>query len=197
MIGGLVVVAAILAGGCHWTPDQTHFIDVGQNPAPARPVVQVRCAPIPKVPKIACHCWFATFDPAEGRWRRWEVWQEACDRGRRSWGHVRRDLQHPTNGVGHGEYEGNSWVLAECTGSDARAILDVLNRPEAYPDRTRYRYFPGPNSNTYVAWVLRESEQWAITRSCLPPAAWGKGGVIFQPRLRPEPGESDDSPDNP
>ena len=28
---------------------------------------------------------------------------------------------------------------------------------ESYPYCERYRYWPGPNSNTFVAWVLREA----------------------------------------
>ncbi len=48
-------------------------------------------------------------------------------------------------------------VTGEWYGEDARAILRVLSRPEDYPHIETYHYWPGPNSNTYVAWVLGQS----------------------------------------
>jgi len=33
----------------------------------------------------------------------------------------------------------------------------VLDRAADYPHCGHYRYWPGPNSNTFVAWVLREA----------------------------------------
>jgi hypothetical protein len=40
------------------------------------------------------------------------------------------------------------------TGAD---IAAVLQNAASYPWCERYRMWPGPNSNTFAAWVLREA----------------------------------------
>jgi hypothetical protein len=120
---------------------------------PDGPVVQLRCATLPSVLRaVAVHYWFTVYDPRAGRWRRWEVWQEA-DAGGTSWGHLHRDLMPCDAGVGGGP----AMLVREWHGDAARALCDVLADPEAYPDRHRYLAWPGPNSNGYAAWVLRRA----------------------------------------
>jgi hypothetical protein len=119
----------------------------------ARSVVQLRLASLPSLLRpIAVHCWFTVLDEATGGWERWEVWQTP-GAGGESWGHLHRNLMPPDRGVGGGP----SRNAAEWHSEDAAAILAVLHDPLRYPYRDRYRYWPGPNSNTYVAWVLREA----------------------------------------
>ncbi|HEV2431893.1 MAG TPA: DUF3750 domain-containing protein, partial [Burkholderiales bacterium] len=48
-------------------------------------------------------------------------------------------------------------VAAEWNGDNAERIVRVLKSVKSYPYCQRYRYWPGPNSNTFVAWVLREA----------------------------------------
>src|SRR5713101_8836549 len=38
-----------------------------------------------------------------------------------------------------------------------RALADAVADSAEYPYRRRYLAWPGPNSNTYVAWVLRRA----------------------------------------
>jgi len=166
--GWLAVWMIAVIAGCHHTPDQSAFSDLSNRPS--GPAVQLRCAKIPGVSAIAAHCWFAEYDLDQKRWRRWEVWQHA-GKGSGSWGHIRRDLMHPASGVGHG----GSWALAEWTGAEASRLTAVLRDPERYPWPDTYRYWPGPNSNTYAAWVLREAE----ISTALPLAAIGRGYCIF------------------
>jgi len=130
---------------------------------PAELVVQLRCAKIPQAKAFADHCWFAEYDPPGKRWHRWEVMRFSLGR----WGHVQRNLMTADAGVGAGP----SWVLHEFRGDNAARLRDVLNEPQRYPFRDRYRYWPGPNSNTYVAWVLREADVDAV----LPGSAYGRG----------------------
>jgi len=73
----------------------------------------------------------------------------------------------PAGGVGAGP----SWGLAEWRNEPAARLSAILNDPLRYPHRDSYRYVPGPNSNTYAAWVLRE----AAINLDLPPAAIGSG----------------------
>jgi hypothetical protein len=61
--------------------------------------------------------------------------------------------------------------------SDLRGegVDDVIQRIDAavskYPYADRYRVWPGPNSNTFTAWVLRHAPE---VRVDLPPTAIGK-----------------------
>lgn len=158
----LVGVVLMLTGaGCRRVPDQSQFLVMSDRPAEL--VVQLRCAKIPQAKAIADHCWFAEFDPGGRRWHRWEVMHFSAGR----WGHVQRDLMTADSGVGAGP----SWVLHEFRGPRAERLRDVLHDPQRYPFRDRYRYWPGPNSNTYVAWVLREAD----VEASLSGTAYGRG----------------------
>ena len=113
-------------------------------------VVQLRSATLPSVLRaIAVHHWFVVFDPETGAITRWEVWQNR-GAGGRSWGHLHQDLMPADRPVGGGPMA----IEAEWTGEDAARLREVLERPEEYPFPEVYRYWPGPNSNTYAAWVL-------------------------------------------
>jgi Protein of unknown function (DUF3750) len=120
---------------------------------PSTWVVQLRFATLPHFLRaMAIHYWFAVFDLNSRRWHRWEVWQ-AKNAGGLSFGHVHCDRRHPDCGVGGGAYR----LAAEWDGSAAQAICAVLTQAQDYPHRDHYRAWPGPNSNTFVAWVFREA----------------------------------------
>jgi hypothetical protein len=122
-------------------------------PRPGEPVVQLRSAPLPEpLGTIAVHCWFLAFNPDEGTWHRWELWQTR-DPGLFNWGHVTRDLSSLEVGVGGGPGR----IEREWHGDEARRLIKTLERSGEYPDRDQYFAWPGPNSNTYIDWVLRES----------------------------------------
>jgi hypothetical protein len=101
---------------------------------------------------IAVHYWFVVFHPEREAPDRWEVWQDP-DRGGESWRHLHCNMLHPDRGVGGGP----SQIEREWTGEEADRLLAVLTDPLRYPFREQYRAWPGPNSNTYVAWALREA----------------------------------------
>jgi hypothetical protein len=116
-------------------------------------VVQLRYASLPYIfGVLADHYWFVMFDETSGACHRWEVWQTK-NAGGYSVGHVHCDLKAPDADVGGGP----SRIAAEWRGAEARALRRVLERPAAYPHCQRYRYWPGPNSNTFAAWVLRQA----------------------------------------
>ena len=112
--------------------------------------VELRYAPLPWIGAFAWHYWFVVSDET-GR-HRWEVWQTK-NAGGTCFGHVHRNLKAPEDGVGGGP----SRVAAQWSGEAAERIARVLNDAGRYPFCERYRYWPGPNSNTYVAWVLRQA----------------------------------------
>ena len=110
--------------------------------------VELRYAPLPFIGAIAVHYWFVVYDDA-GACHRWEVWQTA-DAGGESYGHLHCDLKAP-----HADVGGGATRLATAwEGAEAERIAAVLADPASYPWQRRYRYWPGPNSNSFVAWVL-------------------------------------------
>ncbi len=74
-------------------------------------------------------------------------------------------------------------VLAELRGTEAAAAIPAIERAvTAYPHNDAYRVWPGPNSNTFTAFVARLVP---ALRLDLPPTAVGKdylaGGAIVAP----------------
>lgn len=116
-------------------------------------IVQLRYAPLPLIGAIAVHYWFVVIDEATGETHRWEVWQTK-NAGGRSIGHVHCDLKTADAGVGGGP----SRIAREWRGEEAKAIHAVLQEASRYPYCNRYFIWPGPNSNTFVAWVLKTAE---------------------------------------
>lgn len=108
-------------------------------------------APVPYVGLIAHHCWFLiTCGDALDRW---EVWQKQ-NAGGRAWGHLHQNLLAPFADVGAGGVR----QLAEFSGDDALRLASRIEAsPLRYPKCQRYFLWPGPNSNTWVAWVLQNA----------------------------------------
>ncbi|AFZ47600.1 hypothetical protein Cyast_1639 [Cyanobacterium stanieri PCC 7202] len=114
--------------------------------------VELRLAKIPYIGFMAVHYWFVVHDVH--RCDRWEVWQNR-DRGGKSWGHLHQNLMGVYQGVGNGD----SWQEYLWQGKTAHRLMRVIeNSYDHYPHCYLYRYFPGPNSNTYVAWVLNQAQ---------------------------------------
>lgn len=63
-------------------------------------------------------------------------------------------------------------VLAEMRGEEAEGAISAIEEAARdYPWRNEYRIWPGPNSNTFVAWILRSVP---TIDAELPPTAIGK-----------------------
>ena len=63
-------------------------------------------------------------------------------------------------------------LIAELRGPEAEAAIERIDAAaRAYPYADEYRVWPGPNSNTFTAWVLREIPE---LHADLPPTAIGK-----------------------
>ena len=63
-------------------------------------------------------------------------------------------------------------LLTEHRGTEADAMIDAIEAAvAAYPWRREYRLWPGPNSNSFVAWVARQVPALGLD---LPPTAIGK-----------------------
>jgi hypothetical protein len=117
-------------------------------------VVHLKYATLPApLGVFAVHYWFTVLQPESGRCDRWEVWQSK-DAGGVSVGHLHCNLKAPDAGVGGGPAR----LAAEWNGEMASRIFSVLEAASSqYPYCSRYLPWPGPNSNTFVAWVLRRA----------------------------------------
>jgi hypothetical protein len=72
-----------------------------------------------------------------------------------------------------GRWFGNApELLAERRGEGVDALIERIERAtRAYPYAGEYRLWPGPNSNTFTAWIARAVPELALD---LPPTAIGK-----------------------
>ena len=63
-------------------------------------------------------------------------------------------------------------IYLDLRGDQAEALIDRIEAAiKAYPFKSDYRTWPGPNSNTFTAWVAREVPELRLE---LPPTAVGK-----------------------
>lgn len=70
-------------------------------------------------------------------------------------------------------YGSRPWLLREIRG-DAKVdeiIQRLITAAENYPYNAEYNVWPGPNSNTFIAWLAREVPELRLE---LPPTAIGK-----------------------
>ncbi|WP_353981152.1 DUF3750 domain-containing protein [Salinicola endophyticus] len=73
-------------------------------------------------------------------------------------------------------------LLAELRGAPAaRAIATIEQVVPSYPQAGHYRIWPGPNSNTFVAWVVRQVPELAVD---FPANAIGKDYLLDGPLAR-------------
>jgi hypothetical protein len=144
----MVLSLAALAA-CVRVPDQARFAPLYRALFSAPAVVRVYAAPIPGLRRIAVHTWFVTKATGDPHLHRWELVETPGG----PFGHVRRDLVLPLRDLG----AGRSFVLAELVGGPATAVIDVIERnAPSYPCRSFYEIL-GPNSNSFVKWVLKQS----------------------------------------
>ncbi len=66
-------------------------------------------------------------------------------------------------------------ILKEHKGAEVDKIIDEINKAaHAYPWKTAYTVFPGPNSNTFTAWIAKQVPELELR---LPFTAIGSGYV--------------------
>ena len=119
--------------------------------------VELRAAKIPGLPGVfADHYWLVVIRGIDGsgcqKCDRWEIWQRArlndC-----CWGHLHKNLLAPWQGVGNGP----SRSIQRWVGDEALPIVErIESSPASYPFIETYRYWPGPNSNTFAQWIVRD-----------------------------------------
>jgi hypothetical protein len=64
-------------------------------------------------------------------------------------------------------------IIREYRGRGVDALIDSVDRAaKAYPWKTNYKVFPGPNSNTFTGWIARQVPELELE---LPLSAIGSG----------------------
>ena len=119
--------------------------------------VELLAATIPGIPGIiADHYWFLILRDCKVQpyltCDRWEVWQHPYQNDS-CWGHLHKNLLPPYQGVGNG----SSRLVRQWLDEEALFIVRrIESSPCNYPFIQQYAYWPGPNSNTFAQWVVRD-----------------------------------------
>lgn len=151
----------------HWS--RARWDSAGLAPSPAEhpeAIVQVYAARTwGWKGALAVHSWVAFKRADADSYDRYEVVGWGVGSGAPS---VRRNLRAPD-----GRWAGNEPVLlAELRGPEAAAAIPKLEDAIVrYPYADAYVTWPGPNSNTFTAWLAREVPELRVT---LPSTAIGK-----------------------
>jgi hypothetical protein len=142
-------------------------------PGGDEPVVIVGSARLPMpIGGVGRHPWVAMRARGESSWQRWEV---MCCPDSSRYSTVKSSSRLPDDDYGAGG--GDVRYHAVIGGKQAEDIIECVNREAPnYPHRDRYQVVPGPNSNTFVDWIVRECDIGAD----LPATSVGKDyrGVI-------------------
>lgn len=118
--------------------------------------------PIPIPFNIGRHAWFVCVTPGLLP-ERYELLYRPTDRYSERFGFLYKNALPPFGVVP----EFNEWITRDpnnvvtlrgiVEGEVAAAMIKVITAtPHTYPYTDHYRVIPGPNSNTYVAWVLEQ-----------------------------------------
>ncbi|MDX1605774.1 MAG: DUF3750 domain-containing protein [Candidatus Competibacterales bacterium] len=175
----------VLSASMHFT-NRAHGLEwwqarddlTGMAPAPdttPQAVVQVYAARAFSWRGIfGVHTWIAAKPSGADYYTRYEVFGWGVRHGREAL-RVRRSL-HPD-----GYWVGNRpWLLVDRRGPGVDAMIEAIDAAaRRYPHNHQYRLWPGPNSNTFTAYIGREVPALGLE---LPPTAIGKD-YIAGPQL--------------
>ena len=123
------------------------------------------------------HSWLVV--AAHGQFQRWEV-KDFLNKKRESLGYIHLDSLPPTQAYGRPLFGGKgkfrTRLLAHVQGghgSLAEQMSKLISSNAAsYPHKHLYRYIPGPNSNTFIQWILDQVPEF---KYALAPTALGRG----------------------
>ena len=162
---------AFPAGASDWRTADRASAKIAPRPeAEPRAVVQVYAArSIRWRGWFAVHTWIAV---KEKDARSYEVLQVVGWRLRRGLSPVMLDPSEPDRRWFGNEPE----LLLDLRGGRAEAAIEKIRRAAAeYPYRDSYRVWPGPNSNTFISFILRSVPELGVD---LPPNAIGRDYLV-------------------
>lgn len=127
---------------------------------------------------VAIHTWVVAKRTGADRWSRYEVigWRARAG----------RSALAVNSRTADSYWFGNRpFLIARLSGPTVDALIDRIERRiDAYPHRDRYTLWPGPNSNTFTAWLGQQVPELALD---LPVTAVGKDfpadGAVLGPAV--------------
>ncbi|EAU42211.1 hypothetical protein FP2506_05216 [Fulvimarina pelagi HTCC2506] len=131
-----------------------------ESPEPAVYVMAARTGGLKGA--VSEHSWLVLKDAGASRYERWDVV---------GWGNPVRQNAYDADGRW---YSNVPRIVAEVHGEEASQLIPKLRAAISeyrFSNRGDYTIFPGPNSNTFVATVLRDVPSF---RAMLPPVAVGR-----------------------
>lgn len=171
---GVFVAPALASLALRIFEDQPHWGSARHEPTGQAPVATETVEPVVQVyaartwgirGAVAVHTWIAAKRSGAENYLRYEVigW-----RLRRSGTALTREPGHP-DGMW---YSNPPTLLVDLRGDGVDAVIDKIEAAtREYPHRREYRTWPGPNSNTFTAFVGRRVPELRLN---LPPTAIGK-----------------------
>lgn len=111
---------------------------------------------------FSVHSWIVLKRANENRWTRYDVV---------GWGEPVRRNNWPVDGLWYGN---TPTMLADISGADAEKLIPRIEKAVTaydYAQSGDYRIWPGPNSNSFVAAILRAVPELGVS---LPPNAVGR-----------------------
>ena len=168
--------ASVFGQNYDWRTAPRHSIGIAPDPATeTEAIVQVYVArAFGWRAAFGVHSWFAVKPTDAPAFTVYEVIGWNVMRGG---GAVSRS-NRPADGMWYGNAPE---VIAELRGDGVDAIIERIEKlAAAYPYDDSYSVWPGPNSNTFIAYVARQVPELSLD---LPPTAIGKdylpGGALF------------------
>ena len=148
-----IILAALICGSCGTspvTPEPKVFAPLADLQKSGQAVARIYSAQIPFIDVDVDHTWFVVKYADSEDFHRWERW---ILKG--PYGYISRDAFPPEKDLGAGGIH----VVDELVGPDAEPIVDFIETQSPnYPCRdSQYVVFPGPNSASYVQWVIDET----------------------------------------
>ena len=163
-------------GGVPWYEARRDPTGLAPDPAEVREaVIQVFTAPaVSWGGVVAVHSWIAVKPTAAARYTRYEVVGFGVANGAPA---VRIDRMGPDNYW----FGAKPTIVFDRRGEGVDAMIDKIRDAVAtYPYPRTYRAWPGPNSNTFLAYIARQLPELGLD---LPSNAVGKdflpGGALF------------------
>ncbi|WP_416139287.1 DUF3750 domain-containing protein [Halomonas sp. HK25] len=184
LLAGLVLLLSLLLAGPLWMLATNevaaggHWASAGREPAGLAPapaeapeaVVQLYAARAwGWRGAFGVHTWIATREAGAERWRLHHVM---------SWRRPAR-VSETASTPDRAWYGSAPALLADYRGAPAERLIPAIEAAvAAYPAPQAYRAWPGPNSNTFTAWVVREVPG---LEAVLPVTAVGKDYLLDGP----------------
>ncbi len=163
-------------GGVPWREARRDPSSLAPDPATTpEAIIQIYAAPaVSWRGRLAVHTWIAVKPSGADRYTRYEVVGFGVANGAPA---VRVDRMGPDNYW----FGARPQLVLDRRGAEVDALIDKVRAAvAAYPYPHEYRAWPGPNSNTFTAFVARQVPELGLD---LPANAVGKdflpGGAVF------------------